>query len=239
MYDDYIHADLKTFILSSRGGRFGGRGGGRGFRREEGPPSEVVEVGKVLHEVESELLCKLSHATTMVPMFNSGIYLENKTKIGKIDEILGPLTQIMFTVKLDPGVQSKEFKDGDSFYIGTEKLLPLVRFTNPSKPGGGGRFVLMFCFFFFFIHRLCGITEEGVVVVEEVAVVGGKIYSFIIFLIFIIYSYSLKSIPHYTSNLIHSTRGGRGGRGGGRSFGRGFGRGGGRGGGRGRGRGRF
>ena len=56
-----------------------------------------------MHEVESELLCKLTHKTGMVPMFNSGIYLENKTKLGKIDEILGPLTQIMFTVKLDPG----------------------------------------------------------------------------------------------------------------------------------------
>jgi len=124
-----------------RGGRgFGGRGGGRGFRRDEGPPSEVVEIGRVIHEVESEMLCRLSHAKGMVPMFNAGIYLENKTKIGKIDEILGPLTQIMFTVKPDPGVQAKTFQDDDIVYIGTEKLLPLARFTDGGSGGrGGGR----------------------------------------------------------------------------------------------------
>ena len=69
------------------GGR-GGRGGGRGFR-DEGPPDTVVEVGKLMHECESEMVCKLSHSDSMIPHFNAGIYLENKKKIGKIDEVRG------------------------------------------------------------------------------------------------------------------------------------------------------
>jgi hypothetical protein len=66
------------------GGR--GRGGGRGFR-DEGPPEVVVEVGKVLHECESEMVCKLTEKENKIPQFNAGIYLENKKKIGKIDEV--------------------------------------------------------------------------------------------------------------------------------------------------------
>ena len=81
------------------GGRFGGRGGrGRGSR-DEGPPDAVVEVGKVMHECEDELVCALTHESGMIPYFNAGIYLENKKKLGKVDEIFGPLQKVMFTVK--------------------------------------------------------------------------------------------------------------------------------------------
>jgi hypothetical protein len=45
----------------------------------------------------------------------------------------------MFTVKPDPGIVAKSFKADDQVFIGTEKLLPLSRFTNPGKPSGGGR----------------------------------------------------------------------------------------------------
>jgi len=69
------------------GGRGGGRGGGgRGFR-DEGPPDFVVEVGQVMHECESEIICKVTHSESKIPHFNAGIYLENKKKIGKIDEV--------------------------------------------------------------------------------------------------------------------------------------------------------
>lgn len=71
-----------------------------------------------------------------VPYFNAGIYLENKKKIGKVDEILGKINEVYFTVKMDPGVVAKSFQPKDSVYIGTDKLLPLARFTNPGKPGG-------------------------------------------------------------------------------------------------------
>ena len=45
----------------------------------------------------------------------------------------------MFTVKPDPGIVAKSFKKDDPIYIGTDKLLPITRFTNPGKPSGGGR----------------------------------------------------------------------------------------------------
>jgi H/ACA ribonucleoprotein complex subunit 1 len=43
----------------------------------------------------------------------------------------------MFTVKPDPGIVAKSFKKDDKFFIGTEKLLPMIRFTQPGKPSGG------------------------------------------------------------------------------------------------------
>ena len=122
-----------------RGGFGGGRGrGGGGFQaRDEGPPAEIIEAGNVVHDCESELVCRWN-VTDKVPYFNAGVFLENKRKIGKIDEILGPISQLYFTIKMDPGVLSKSFQPNDSVYIGTDKLLPLVRFTNPSASGGGG-----------------------------------------------------------------------------------------------------
>lgn len=69
-----------------RGGR-GGRGvGGRGGR-DEGPPSVVVEVGQLMHECESEMVCKLTEKESKIPHFNAGIFLENKKKIGKVGEV--------------------------------------------------------------------------------------------------------------------------------------------------------
>lgn len=90
----------------------------------------TIECGKVIHECESELVCKLTHTESKVPYFNAGIYLENKKKIGKVDEIFGPINLVMFTIKMDPGVVAKSFQEEDMVYISVDKLLPLTRFTN-------------------------------------------------------------------------------------------------------------
>lgn len=74
----------------------------------------------------------------MIPYFNAGIYLENKAKIGKVEEILGPVNKVFFSVKPDHGVNPSSFKADDKFYIGTDKLLPLSRFTNEAKGRGSG-----------------------------------------------------------------------------------------------------
>ena len=92
--------------------------------------ASVVECGKVLHECESELVCKLTHSESKIPYFNAGVYLENKRKIGKVDEIFGPINLVMFTIKMDPGVVAKSFKEDDLVYLSPDKLLPLSRFTN-------------------------------------------------------------------------------------------------------------
>ena len=92
--------------------------------------SSKIECGKVIHECESELVCKLTQSESKIPYFNAGIYLENKKKIGKVDEIFGPINLVMFTIKMDPGIVAKSFQSDDLVYIGTDKLLPLTRFTN-------------------------------------------------------------------------------------------------------------
>lgn len=129
-----------------RGGGFGGRGGGRGgfgggFRgRDEGPPESVIEVGVFLHPCESEMVCKST--IDKIPHFNAPIYLENKQKIGKIEEVLGPVNEVYFTVKLDPGVNGSSYTEDSKFYISPDKLLPASRFlpqTGPPRGGGGGR----------------------------------------------------------------------------------------------------
>lgn len=44
-----------------------------------------------MHPVEGEILCRCTNEK--VPYFNAFVYLENKTPIGKVDEILGPITE--------------------------------------------------------------------------------------------------------------------------------------------------
>lgn len=88
-----------------------------------------------MHAAEGEMVCKLTNA--MIPYFNAGIYLENKAKLGKVEEVFGPVTKVYFTIKVDTGVNATSFKLGDKVFIGTDKLLPLSRFTNEGKSGGG------------------------------------------------------------------------------------------------------
>jgi H/ACA ribonucleoprotein complex subunit 1 len=95
-----------------------------------------TEVGSFMHSAEGEMVCRLTNA--MVPYFNAGIYKENKAKIGKVEEVFGPITKIYFTIKPDTGVNASSFQAGDKVFIGTDKLLPLSRFTNEGKKGGGG-----------------------------------------------------------------------------------------------------
>lgn len=89
-----------------------------------------------MHNAEGELLCRLTNS--MIPYFNAGIFLENKAKIGKVEEILGPINKVFFSVKPDHGVNPASFKENDKFFIATDKLLPITRFTNESKGRGGG-----------------------------------------------------------------------------------------------------
>ncbi|KAL5354121.1 hypothetical protein V496_00264 [Pseudogymnoascus sp. VKM F-4515 (FW-2607)] len=118
------------------GGGFGARGGGRGgFSRDMGPPASVLELGSFLHACEGEMVCESTN--TKIPYFNAPIYLENKTSIGKVDEILGPINQVYFTIKPTEGIQAGSFKSGDKFFIGGDKLLPLEKFLPKPKPAPG------------------------------------------------------------------------------------------------------
>jgi H/ACA ribonucleoprotein complex subunit 1 len=95
-----------------RGGRGGGRGGFRGGMRQNfdmGPPAQVIEVGTVMHPCEEYIVMK-NILADKVPIFNRPVYLENKTKIGVIDDVFGPINEFMFSVKCDEGVKPTSFK---------------------------------------------------------------------------------------------------------------------------------
>ncbi|KAK5133053.1 hypothetical protein LTR08_008258 [Meristemomyces frigidus] len=124
--------DRGGFRGGDRGGFRGGRGG---FQSSYGPPDSVFEMGEFMHATEGELVC--SSINPKIPYFNAPIYLENKTAIGKVDEILGPLNQVYFTIKPQDGIVATSFKTGDKFYIGGDKLLPLERFLPKPKPPPG------------------------------------------------------------------------------------------------------
>ena len=52
-----------------------------------------------MHGCEGEIVCKLTN--TMIPYFNAGIFLENKSKIGKVEEVFGPVNKVYFTIKVN------------------------------------------------------------------------------------------------------------------------------------------
>ncbi|GAB1200912.1 H/ACA snoRNP pseudouridylase subunit [Aspergillus pseudonomiae] len=104
---------------ANRGGSFGGRG----------------EMGSFMHACEGEMVCE--SINPKIPYFNAPIYLENKTPIGKVDEVLGPINQVYFTIKPQEGIVATSFKPGDKVYIGGDKLLPLEKFLPKPKPPPG------------------------------------------------------------------------------------------------------
>ncbi|CAN1246000.1 Putative H/ACA ribonucleoprotein complex subunit 1-like protein 1 [Linum grandiflorum] len=113
------------------GGRGGGRFGGGGGFRDEGPPSEVVEVSKFVHACEGDAVTKLTNEK--IPYFNAPIFLENKTQIGKVDEIFGPINESFFSIKMMEGIVANSYSAGDKFFIDPMKLLPLARFLTQPK----------------------------------------------------------------------------------------------------------
>ncbi|TIB14159.1 hypothetical protein E3P92_02047 [Wallemia ichthyophaga] len=103
-------------------------------------------MGEFQHAVEADMLCSSTNAAK-VPYFNAPIYLQNKNQIGKVDEILGPINEVYFTIKMQEGMVATSFKKGDKVFIGSDKLLPIERFlpkpktegAKVAKPARGGR----------------------------------------------------------------------------------------------------
>ncbi|KAG7452766.1 uncharacterized protein BT62DRAFT_25666 [Guyanagaster necrorhizus] len=93
-------------------------------------------MGTFVHAVEDEMLCS-SLLPDKVPYFNAPIYLQNKSVIGKVDEILGPINEVYFSIKMGEGMVANSFKKGDKVYIGGDKLLPIERFLPKPKVAGG------------------------------------------------------------------------------------------------------
>lgn len=104
----------------------GASGRGRGSSSRDLIPETVVELGRFLHACEGEAICGLTQSK--VPYFNAPIFTENKTQVGKIEEIFGPISKVMVTIKLLEGVQATSYSPGDTFHISPDKLLSLERF---------------------------------------------------------------------------------------------------------------
>jgi H/ACA ribonucleoprotein complex subunit 1 len=79
-----------------------------------------------MHACEGEMVYQSTNIR--IPYFNAFVFLENKTIIGKVDEILGPMNSVYFTVKPGEGIVSTAFRTNDKVFIGDDKLLPLERF---------------------------------------------------------------------------------------------------------------
>ena len=100
-------------------------------------------MGTFVHAVEDEMLCS-SLMPDKVPYFNAPIYLQNKSVIGKVDEILGPVNEVYFSIKMGEGMVASSFRKGDKVYIGGDKLLPIERFLPKPKVVGGEDLLLYF-----------------------------------------------------------------------------------------------
>jgi H/ACA ribonucleoprotein complex subunit 1 len=77
-----------------RGGRGGGRGGPPRQNWDQGPPANVIEVGTFVNPCEEYIVVK-NGLPDKVPIFNRPVYLENKTKIGVIDDVFGPINEFV------------------------------------------------------------------------------------------------------------------------------------------------
>lgn len=118
----------------------------------------IAEIGQFMHACEGEMVCKSTNVK--IPYFNAPIYLENKSQIGKVDEILGPMNELYFTIKLQDGMVATSFKVNDKVFIAPDKLLPLERFL-PKPKVVGGKGTSSFFFFYFFAFDLRPGCDDG------------------------------------------------------------------------------
>ena len=102
----------------------------------------LLEMGTFVHAVDGEMLCA-SVNPDKVPWFNAPIYLQNKSVIGKVDEILGPINEMFFSVKMNEGMVAGSFREGDKVYIAGDKLFPIDRFLPRPKVARGESWFLL------------------------------------------------------------------------------------------------
>ena len=127
-------------MRESRGGfRGGNRGGFRGNSRGRGrgghdflPPQNVIPLGEYTHTCEDFMICKA--ITQDVPLINRPVYKEDKTKIGVVDEVFGPINSYGFSVKLDEGVKATSFKVGLNVFTDPYHLKTVDFFQHKPKP---------------------------------------------------------------------------------------------------------
>ncbi len=63
-----------------------------------------------------------------VPLLMRSIYLQNKNKIGKVDDVFGPMSKPGLAIKPDEGVKAESFKAGDKLYADPQQTRPTTFF---------------------------------------------------------------------------------------------------------------
>jgi H/ACA ribonucleoprotein complex subunit 1 len=151
------HNSHKTLVKYSnmRGARGGGRGGGRGGNSRGGSrgggrggfssggnfkdevPDSIEPVGTYVQNSQELLVFKSIHQN--IPLCDSPAFLEDKSLLGKITEVLGPINSVLFAVEVDKDAKKKTWKVGEKCFINPRRTLPLERFLpqevkNPLEP---------------------------------------------------------------------------------------------------------
>lgn len=114
-------------------------------------PQNLVHVGNISHTCENKFVCKVT--TELVPMFNSPVFLENKSHIGKSDEIFGQINNVLMSVETSDTIKPDSLEKKTAIYMDSSRLLPKDKFMprdppnplapkvkRPKQPGGGGNF---------------------------------------------------------------------------------------------------
>ena len=68
-----------------------------------------------------------------VPLLMRSIYLQNKNKIGKVDDVFGQMSKPGLAIKPDEDVKAESFKAGDKLYADPQQTRP-THFFAPRPP---------------------------------------------------------------------------------------------------------
>lgn len=106
----------------------------------QGPPDYVEVVAEVSHACEGLIICNVVGGN--VPLLMRSIYQLNKTRIGKVDDVFGPMSKPGLAIKPDDGVKAESFKSGDKLYADpqqcrdTKFFMPRPVFAKGARPAG-------------------------------------------------------------------------------------------------------
>ncbi|XP_046664975.1 probable H/ACA ribonucleoprotein complex subunit 1 [Homalodisca vitripennis] len=100
------------------------------------PLEKVTFLGCYVYSCEDLLVCKAGIED--VPYFNANVYLENKSPVGKIDDIFGNPREYYFSVTLNENSKVDFFKVNQKLYIDPAKILPLRKFLPQLGTSRGG-----------------------------------------------------------------------------------------------------
>lgn len=113
----------------------------QGFNRSGGYQEKELKIennifsGIFYKSCKNDLVVK-SELKDLVPYFNGRIFLENREEIGKVDEILGPIHEYFYSVKLKEGITVHSFAPDTKFFINSEQTLPMSRFMPETEKQG-------------------------------------------------------------------------------------------------------